>query len=85
MANRLQELGIASSLGLFALGDWRGMFLLDLPTWRNWFIKPIGLIIGIMGVSSLAFHFNYGGNPLYSFFSAREFLLAFMGPGIYLL
>jgi hypothetical protein len=85
MANRLQELGIASSLALFALGTWRGMFLLDLQTWRNWFLKPVGLIIGIMGVSSLAFFFNYGGNPLYSFFSGREFLLGFMGPGMYLL
>jgi hypothetical protein len=38
-----------------------------------------------MGVSSLVFSINHGGNPLFSFFSAREFLLAFMGPGIYLL
>jgi hypothetical protein len=85
MANRLQELGIASALGLFVLGAWRGLFQLDLATWKDWFIKPICLIIGIMGISSLAFYANYGGNPLFSFFSAREFLLAFMGPGIYLL
>ncbi len=85
MANRLQELGIASALGLFALGAWRGLFHLDQATWKNWFVKPICLIIGIMGISSLAFYANYGGNPLFSFFSAREFLLAFIGPGIYLL
>ena len=85
MANRLQELGIASALGLFALGAWRGMFTLDLKTLKHWCLKPICLIIGIMGVSSLAFYANYGGNPLYSFFSGREFLLGFMGPGIYLL
>jgi len=85
MANRLQELGIASALGLFVLGAWRGLFQLDLDTWKSWFIKPICLIIGVMGISSLAFYVNFGGNPLYSFFSAREFLLAFMGPGIYLL
>jgi hypothetical protein len=85
MANRLQELGIACALGLFALGAWRGMFTLDLTTLKHWFVKPICLIIGIMGVSSLAFYANYGGNPLYSFFSSREFLLGFMGPGMYLL
>jgi hypothetical protein len=85
MANRLQELGIASALSLFALGAWRGLFQLDLATWKNWFIQPTCLIIGIMGISSLAFYANYGGNPLYSFFSAREFLLAFIGPGVYLL
>lgn len=85
MANRLQELGIASALGLFVLGAWRGLFQLDLATWKDWFIKPICLIIGIMGISSLAFYANYGGNPLFSFFSAREFMLAFVGPGVYLL
>jgi hypothetical protein len=43
------------------------------------------LVFGIMIISSLAFYANYGGNALYSFFSAREFMLAFMGPGVYLL
>jgi len=85
MSNRLQELGIACSLALFALGAWRALFLLDTATWRKWIFTPIILIGGIMGISSVVFVINYGGNPLYSFFSAREFLLAFMGPGIYLL
>lgn len=85
MANRLQELGIACSVGLFLFGSWQAFFRLDIRTWKSWVIKPTCLILGIMGVSSLAFFFNYGGNPLYSFFSAREFLLAFMGPGVYLL
>lgn len=85
MANRLQELGIASSLALFALGVWRSAFLLDSRTWKRWLVNPLCLVLGVMGISSLAFYFNFGGNPLYSFFSGREFLLAFMGPGIYLL
>lgn len=85
MANRLQELGIASSLGLMVLGTWRGFFQLDLGTWKTWVLTPLCMILGIMIISSLAYYINFGGNPLYSFFSAREFMLAFMGPGIYLL
>jgi hypothetical protein len=84
-ANRLQELGIASALGLYLLGSWRGLFLLPYPEWRAWVVGPLVLIGGIMGVSALVFTLNYSGNLLYSFFSAREFLLAFAGPGIYLL
>ena len=85
MSNRLQELGIASAMALFALGAWRALFQLDTATWKQWLFKPLCLILGVMGVSSLAFSINYGGNPLYSFFSAREFMLGFVGPGIYLL
>ncbi len=85
MANRLQELGIASALALYALGAWRGLFMLPRREWQAWVIRPILLIGGIMGISSLVFTLNYQGNVLYSFFSAREFLLAFVGPGIYLL
>ena len=85
MANRLQELGIASALALFALGAWRSLFTIDTATWRSWLLTPLCLILGIMGISSLVFAVNFGGNALYSFFSAREFLLGFVGPGIYLL
>lgn len=85
MANRLQELGIASSLALYLLGAWQGLFLLPNSEWRRWVIGPLCLILGIMGVSSLVFTLNYSGKLLYSFFSAREFLLAFVGPGVYLL
>ena len=85
MANRLQELGIFSALVLMVLGTWRGFFQLDIDSLKAWVFKPIYLVFGIMVISSLAFYANYGGNPLYSFFSAREFMLAFMGPGVYLL
>ena len=85
MANRLQELGIFSALALMVLGTWRGFFQLDMATLKAWVFKPVYLVFGIMVISSLAFYANYGGNPLYSFFSAREFMLAFMGPGVYLL
>jgi hypothetical protein len=85
MANRLQELGIFSAMALMALGTWRGLFQLDLASLKAWVLKPVCLVFGIMGISSLAFYINYGGNALYSFFSAREFMLAFMGPGVYLL
>jgi hypothetical protein len=85
MSNRLQELGIFSALALMVLGTWRGFFQLDMATLKAWVFKPVYLVFGIMVISSLAFYANYGGNPLYSFFSAREFMLAFMGPGVYLL
>ena len=85
MANRLQELGIASALALFALGLWQGLFRLPREEWMRWVRRPLLLIFGIMLVSSVVFTLNYEGNVLYSFFSAREFMLAFAGPGIYLL
>jgi hypothetical protein len=85
MANRLQELGIACSLLLYIVGAWRALFLLSYPEWRRWVMSPILLIGGIMGISAVVFRLNYSGNFLYSVFSAREFLLAFLGPGIYLL
>lgn len=84
-ANRLQELGIAASLCLFCAGSWRAAFHIDYAEWRRWFFRPILLIGGIMGVSALVFVLNYSGKLLNSFFSAREFMLAFLGPGIYLL
>ncbi|KZX55124.1 hypothetical protein A3709_09045 [Halioglobus sp. HI00S01] len=84
-ANRLQELGIAASLGLYLLGAWRGLFMLPAADWYRWVMAPALLIVGIMVVSALVFNINYAGNPVYSFFSAREFLLGFLGPGIYLL
>lgn len=85
MANRLQELGIACALSLFVTGAWFAAFDLPYKEWYRWVITPIVLIGAIMGVSSLVFVINYGGSLFYSFFSAREFLLAFMGPGVYLL
>ncbi|MEH6517195.1 MAG: hypothetical protein V7742_10945 [Halioglobus sp.] len=85
MSNRLQELGIFSALALMILGAWRGFFQLDIATLKAWVLKPVFLVFGIMIISSMAFYMNFGGNPLYSFFSAREFMLAFVGPGVYLL
>ncbi len=84
-ANRLQELGIASALALFALGLWQGLFRLSKNEWLCWVRRPLILILGIMLISSVVFTLNFEGNILYSFFSAREFMLAFLGPGIYLL
>lgn len=85
LANRLQELGIACALLLFAVGIWQALFRLDYAEWRRWTVTPILLVGGIMGISSLVFVMNFQGNLLYSVFSAREFLLAFLGPGVYLL
>lgn len=84
-ANRLQELGIASALALFALGMWQGFFRLSSDEWMRWVLRPLLLVFGIMLTSAVVFTLNYEGNVLYSFFSAREFMLAFVGPGIYLL
>ncbi|NNK33122.1 MAG: hypothetical protein HKP02_08355, partial [Xanthomonadales bacterium] len=85
LANRLQEAGIASGLALYALGAWRGLFALTLDEWRRWVIWPVLLVGGIMVVSAGVFAVQHEGRFLYSFFSAREFLLAFLGPGVYLL
>lgn len=85
LANRLQELGIACALGLFLLGAWQAFFRLPVREWQRWVIGPVLLLVGIMGVSSVVFVLNHDGNVLYSFFSAREFFLGFVGPGIYLL
>jgi len=85
LANRLQELGIACALLLFVIGAWRALFHLEQREWQRWTILPLLLIGGIMGISALVFTMNYEGRFLYSVFSAREFLLAFLGPGIYLL
>ncbi|MEP4486525.1 MAG: hypothetical protein ABJ013_12905 [Halioglobus sp.] len=84
-ANRLQELGIACALGLFLLGAWRGLFRLDIQEWQRWVLRSVYLIVGIMLTSAIVFSLNYEGNIAYSFFSAREFMLAFAGPGLYLL
>ena len=84
LANRLQELGIACALILFVVGAWQALFRLSYREWKDWTIQPLLLIGSIMGISSIVFVFNYSGNLLYSVFSAREFLLAFVGPGIYL-
>ena len=40
MANRLQELGIASALALFALGLWQGLFRLPREEWMRW-VRPV--------------------------------------------
>ena len=85
LANRLQELGIACALLLFAVGVWRGLFRLNYQEWRAWTLRPVTLIGGIMLVSGVVFTLNYEGKVINSIFSAREFLLAFCGPGIYLL
>ncbi|MEM1401830.1 MAG: hypothetical protein AAGG55_00745 [Pseudomonadota bacterium] len=85
LANRLQELGIACALLLFVVGAWQAVVRLSYREWKDWVLMPSVLIGSIMGISSVVFVLNYQGNALYSFFSAREFMLAFMGPGIYLL
>jgi hypothetical protein len=84
-ANRLQELGIASALLLFLAGSWRSFFTLSAKEWQRWVYLPVILVVGIMLISAVVFSVNYQGSMLYSFFAAREFMLAFAGPGIYLL
>ena len=84
-ANRLQELGIASAMALFVLGAWRGLFSIAIAEWRQWVLGSVFLIFGILLVSAVVFRLNFEGNVLYSFLSAREFMLAFVGPGVYLL
>ncbi|QFU77165.1 hypothetical protein EY643_16710 [Halioglobus maricola] len=85
MANRLQEVGIACALLLFIVGAWRSLFRLPLAEWRRWVLGPVLLLGGIMLVSAVVFALQYRGNVLYSLFSAREFLLGFLGPAVYLL
>ena len=85
LANRVQELGIAASAALFCLGAWRSLFLVSIGEWRRWVVVPVALIATIMIGSAAVFTFNYSGNLAFGFFSAREFMLALLGPGVYLL
>lgn len=84
-ANRLQEVGMLAALTVFAFGAWITLFKMPSREWHRWVFLPIFLLIGIMCVSAGAFVFNFGGNPLYNFFAAREFLLGFVGPAIVLI
>ena len=79
LANRLQEVGIFCALLVFALGAYASLFKLDYDSWKRWVYLPILLLGGIMVVSATTFLVQYGGNLLFNFFSAREFLLGFLG------
>ena len=85
LANRLQEVGIFCALLVFALGAYASLFKLDYDSWKRWVYLPILLLGGIMVVSATTFLVQYGGNLLFNFFSAREFLLGFLGPAVFLI
>ncbi|MEM8499764.1 MAG: hypothetical protein AAF542_17200 [Pseudomonadota bacterium] len=84
-ANRLQELGIFCALLLFVWGAWLSLFRLQKSEWRNWTYKPSVLLLGIMLLGSITFALNFSDNVLFSFFASREYLLGFLGPGLFLL
>jgi hypothetical protein len=84
-ANRLQEVGTLCALIVFAIGAWITLFRLPGKEWNRWVFNPALLIFGVMAISGLAFALNFGGNALYNFFAAREFLLGFIGPAIVLI
>ena len=85
MANRLQELGILCSLLVFALGAWLALFRLPQSEWKRWVYTPVFLVGGIMVVWSAVFALRFGENMLFCLFASREFLLAFIGPAMYLI
>ena len=80
LSNRLQEVGMLCALMVFAVGAWLTLFRLPTREWHGWVFTPIFLLLGVMLVSATAFAANFGGNPLYNFFAAREFLLGLIGP-----
>jgi hypothetical protein len=86
MNNRVQELGIAITLGLFFYGAgklaWQRQANLR---WVWWFWSAPLLVIYIMVSSSLAFSFNAGTGIVPSLFAAREFLILFLAPTLYFL
>lgn len=84
LANRLQELGIASSLALFACGAWWAFFRMESREWKKWVYVPVLLLGGIMVLWSAVFTIQYSEPFVFSLFSSREFLLGFLGPGIFL-
>lgn len=84
-ANRLQEVGTLCALLVFAIGAWVTLFRMPVQQWNRWVFTPAWIIFGVMGVSSVVFALNFGGNALYNFFSAREFLLGFIGPALVLI
>ncbi len=85
MANRLQELGILCALLVFVLGAWLAVFRLPQPEWKRWVYTPVLLVGGIMLTWSLVYALRFGENVLYCLFASREFLLAFLGPAMYLI
>jgi hypothetical protein len=85
MANRLQELGILCALLVFVLGAWLALFRLPQAEWKRWVYTPVFLVGGIMVVWSLVFALRFGENVIYCLFASREFLLAFIGPAMYLI
>ena len=85
MANRLQELGILCSLLVFVLGAWMALFRLPQPEWKRWVYTPVLLVGGIMVIWSAVYALRFGENMLYCLFASREFLLAFIGPAMYLI
>ena len=85
MANRLQEVGTLCALLVFVLGAWLALFRITQSEWKAWVYTPCWLVAGVMVVSSVMFGINFGESVLFSLFSAREFLLAFIGPAIVLI
>lgn len=84
-ANRLQELGTLCALLVFVMGAWITLFRLPVRQWNRWVFTPTLIIFGVMIVSGVAFALNFGGNALFNFFAAREFLLGFIGPAMVLI
>jgi hypothetical protein len=85
MANRMQELGIFSSLLVFVLGAWVSLFRISQDEWKRWVYTPVLLVGGIMLIWSAVFALRFGESLLYCLFASREFLLAFLGPAMYLI
>lgn len=85
MSNRLQEVGILLALVVFIIGAWLSLFRLPQNVWKRWVNLPCLLLFGIMIIWAVTFGLNFNESILFSIFSSREFLLGFIGPGIYLI
>lgn len=85
MANRLQELGVLCALLVFVIGAWMALFRLPQPEWKRWVYTPVLLVGGVMSLWSAVFALRFGESFLFCLFASREFLLAFIGPAMYLI
>ena len=83
-ANRMQELGIACALCVFLLGAWLAVFRLEQSEWKRWVYFPLLAILGIMVLWSAVYAIRFDENFIYCLFASREFMIGFIGPGIFL-
>ena len=81
--NRFQELAFAATLALFIYGATKLAVNQSEIKWKWWFWSAPLVVAYPMLVASVSFALHADANVFFSFFAAREFLIAFLAPSIY--